>query len=414
MARKKAEVNTEVTSSDSVVSDLISGTSFEFVSKDNSVSGSLTDKPYVPTPILALNDLLGGGFPLGSLIEVFGPNASGKSSMMYETLGNFQRKFPNGVAFIVDTESSTDADRLAQLGVDSSRLGRCGAATLEDGFSQIVTILTKMTSDSRYNGFPVFIMWDTIANSGIKSQIEEGADYNRMVAMERARILKFNLTKLFPLIEKLNVLVVLLNQATVDMSGWHPGITSSGGNALLHNIHLRIQMTGSKTEYDGVFAVEKSSKLSLLKSKISPIINNIPVTIDITQGGIINKGKSLVDWFDDLGVFNTGAWYSVNETYYNKYKPYWDKFDGFYPKFRKDLRYSYAENSSDFRDFLQLMWLDMICEKYTLQAQVCNPLREEIKDRLWTNLGLTEHDFLALPEATEEVAVDDMIEETEV
>ena len=401
MARKKKEdieisnnttENSQSSSAD-LVNDLISGSSFKFVTSENSTNGSLTDKPYVPTPVLALNDILGGGLPLGSIVEVFGPNAGGKSSMLYETLGNFQKKFQNGVAFILDTESSTDESRLRQLGVDPMRAPRTGASTLEDGFEQILNILKKMTEDKRYSGFPVMIMWDTIATSGIKTQIEEGADYNRMVAMERARILKYNLTKLFPYIEKLNVLIVLLNQATVDMSGFKPGITSAGGNALLHDIHIRIKIDGGTTDYDGVFAQTKHSRLSLLKSKASPLINNIPLIIDITKGGIISKGDSLIEWFDNLPVFNKGAWYSVNKDYYNKYKPYWDKFGGFESNFRKGYINELADSNPLFTEFLELIWTDMICERYTLQAIVCTKKRNELIADLWKGLGLTEKDF---------------------
>lgn len=230
MTSRKKISNLSSEESGELISSLISGTSFNFV---DSTSGSLSDRPYVETPVIALNCLLGGGLPLGSIVEVYGPNASGKSSMMYETLGNFQKKFPNGVAFIVDTESSTDEARLRQLGVDPQRSPRTGAPTIEEGFDQITGILKKMIADNRYNGFPVMIMWDTLANSGIKSQIDEDNDYNRVNAMDRARIIKYHLTKLFPLIEKLNVLIVILNQATTDISGFRPGITSTGGNALI-------------------------------------------------------------------------------------------------------------------------------------------------------------------------------------
>ena len=150
------------------LSDLIAGTSFEYIQPDATDEsfligkGSLSDKPMVETPVYVLNDLLGGGLPLGAIIEVYGPNASGKSSIMYETLGNFQKQYPNGVAFIIDSESSTDNSRLKQLGVDTMKAPRMGASTLEDGFEQINSILKKMNEDERYKGSPVFILWDKL------------------------------------------------------------------------------------------------------------------------------------------------------------------------------------------------------------------------------------------------------------
>lgn len=225
--------NTEINSSD-LISELISGSDFKFIEQDND-KGSLTDKPKVETPLESLNCLLGGGLPLGAILEVFGPNASGKSSFMYETLGNFQKQYPNGVAFIVDTETSTDDARLRQLGVDPMRAPRMGAATLEDGFEQINKIVRKMIDDDRYKGFPVMIVWDTIASAPTRAQVKSGDMYGGGMA-ERARILKSSLMNIFPLIEKQNILLVLLNQVMAEIGGWKPGITSAGGNALTKSV----------------------------------------------------------------------------------------------------------------------------------------------------------------------------------
>jgi RecA/RadA recombinase len=161
MARKKEQTNN--ISSDNLISDLIEGTEFNFIGQnDEQGKGSLTDKPKVETPIYALNCLLGGGLPLGAIIEVYGPNAAGKSSLMYETLGNFQKQYSDGVAFIIDSEASTDDTRLKALGVDTLRTPRMGANTLEEGFEQIIKILKKMVDNPNYKGFPVMILWDEL------------------------------------------------------------------------------------------------------------------------------------------------------------------------------------------------------------------------------------------------------------
>lgn len=394
MARPKKE-STEPLSipNDSLISNLISGTDFKFIGQDGEVGkGSLSDKLKVETPVYALNDLLGGGLPLGAILEVFGPNASGKSSLMYETLGNFQQQYPNGVAFIIDTEASTDDSRLRQLGVDPMRAPRMGAATLEDGFEQIIKIINKMTENPQYKGFPVMILWDTIAASPSRLQSKEGNMYAGGMA-EKARIIKSSLNVIFPLIEKQNVLLVLLNQVMAEIGGWKPGITSSGGNALKHDIHLRLEVNGGKTDFEGVFATVKHSTLSLTKSKISPIVNNIPLTLDITEGGIINRAVSLVDWIIELGVFKQAAWWQIEPWAYTKYKAYWDKFGGFIPHFRKSYVYEMTQNNPDFLKFLRLIWVDMVSEKYTLQREVCKTVKDSLEKDLIQDLGLTYEDL---------------------
>lgn len=412
MARRKvSEVSQE--ESGNLIADLISGSQFKFIGQDGEEGkGSLSDKPKVETPLVALNDLLGGGLPLGSILEVFGPNASGKSSFMYETLGNFQKQYPNGVSFIIDTETSTDDARLRQLGVDPLRAPRMGAATLEDGFEQINLIMKKMVDNERYKGFPVFILWDTIASAPTRSQAKSGEMYSGGMA-ERARILKTALMTIFPLIEKQNVILVLLNQVMAEIGGWRPGVTSAGGNALKHDIHMRLQIDGGKTVYDGVYATHKYSKLSISKSKVSPIMNDFPVIIDITKGGVIDRSGSLVWWMTELTsptVFKQSAWWSVEDWCYEKYKPYWDKIGKFYPRFRQSVLYETAEQDENFVDLLQLIWLDLISSRYVLQAQVVKELRSEVETRLMINLGVTESDFKKeeAPEISTSVSSEDL------
>ena len=386
MARKKEVVE----ESGSLISDLISGTEFNFIGQnDEKGRGSLSDKPKVETPLYALNCWLGGGLPLGSILEVYGPNAAGKSSLMYETLGNFQRTYPNGVAFIIDSEASTDDSRLRQLGVDPARAPRMGASTLEDGFEQIIKILKKMSDDKRYSDFPVFILWDTIAAPPTRAQAKTGDMYGGGMA-ERARILKSSLTNIFPLIEKQNVLLVLLNQVMAEIGGWRPGVTSAGGNALKHDVHMRLQVDGGKTIYDGVYATQKYSSLTVCKSKVSPIIEDLPIILDITKGGVVDRPGSLVWWMTKITpvVFYQGSWWSVNDDIYAKYKVYWDKFEGL-TKFRQSYLYEVANNNPNFVDFLQLIWLDCISGMYTLQKEVCKAMRNEIETRLMMNLGIS-------------------------
>lgn len=410
MAKKKVAENT-VEESQNLISDLISGSQFKFIGQDGEEGkGSLSDKPKVETPLVALNALLGGGLPLGSILEVFGPNASGKSSFMYETLGNFQKQYPNGVTFIIDSETSTDDSRLRQLGVDPVRAPRMGAATLEDGFEQINLILKKMVNNDRYNGFPVFILWDTIAAAPTRAQLKEGNMYAGGMA-ERARILKTALMTVFPLIEKQNVLLVLLNQVMAEIGGWRPGLTSGGGNALKHDIHMRLELQGGKTNYEGPYAVSKYSHLNVSKSKVSPIMNDFPIIIDITKGGVIDRGGSFAWWMANLtdpGIFNQAAWWSIHDWCYEKYKPYWDKFGKFYPKFRQSTLYEVAREDNNFIDFLQLVWLDLISGRYVLQAEVVKDLRSEIETRLMVNLGITYEELHPVVEENTSVSPEDL------
>lgn len=170
---------------------------------------------------------------------------------------------------------------------------------------------------------------------------------------------------------------------------------------------MRLQIDGGKTEYDGPYATQKYSYLSISKSKVSPIMNDIPIIIDITKGGVIDRGGSLVWWITNLTsptVFKQSAWWSIEDDFYVKYKPIWDKFGGFYPKFRQSRLYEVGRSDNNFVDFLQLIWLDLISEKYVLQREVCKSMRDSIEMRLLTNLGINYEELY--PQSQEEVVED--------
>lgn len=158
MARRKSveEESTTIDKND-LIADLIKGTEFEAMSNE---SVGLTNRPKARTPLDILNAFFGGGLPLGSIIEVFGPNAGGKSTFTYSTVGMFMDDFPDGVVLLLDAEATTDYDRLVALGVKHpERILRLKIKTLEDGFEQITKVLAKLDKPE-LKDVPIIILWD--------------------------------------------------------------------------------------------------------------------------------------------------------------------------------------------------------------------------------------------------------------
>lgn len=155
---------------------------------------------------------------------------------------------------------------------------------------------------------------------------------------------------------------------------------------------MRLQIDGGKTNYDSVYAVSKYSKLSVVKSKVSPLMGDFPITIDITKGGVIDRIESFVWWMTELKspeVFKSAAWWSISEWCYEKYKVFWDKFPDLYPKFRQAKLYEIARNDSRLVDLLQLIWIDLISERYTLQREVCSKMRSQVEAQLMKDLEIS-------------------------
>ena len=159
-----------------------------------------------------------------------------------------------------------------------------------------------------------------------------------------------------------------------------------------HDVHLRLEINGGKTSYDGIYPVSKYSELSINKSKISPIINKFPVQIDITKGGVVDRNLSFIWWITNLTeptVFSTGSWWKVSEWCYNKYRPYWDKLPKFAGKFRQSELYEVGSKDENLIDLLRLIWIDLVSDKYALQREVVKDLRTKVEANLMSNLDLT-------------------------
>lgn len=174
---------------------------------------------------------------------------------------------------------------------------------------------------------------------------------------------------------------------------------------------MRLEVNGGKTDYDGVYAVTKYSTLSVSKSKVSPIMNNFPIIIDITKGGVIDRAGSFVWWMADLTsptVFKKASWWSLEDWVYEKYKPYWDKFSKFYPRFRQQALYDESRSNPSFLDFLQLIWLDLISGRYVLQAEVVKDFRSRLETSLMINLGINYEDLHPVVEQGSSVSSDDL------
>lgn len=156
MARRKSEVE-EVYNN--ALEALVTGTEFKIGSEVQ----VLTTRPKVRTPVEVLNCLLGGGIPFGTVLQAYGPPKSSKSTWLYQMMGIFQKEYPDGVAVVVDTEASGDTERLEFLGVDTKRLLRLPATSIETGFLSLLKMLENKSKSDKLKDIPVFVIWDSIS-----------------------------------------------------------------------------------------------------------------------------------------------------------------------------------------------------------------------------------------------------------
>jgi len=368
--------------------DLIKDTNF-VLAKTGSLMSS---RKKVLTPLYAINCIYGGGIPLGVIGEISGPPGSGKSTFSYQCMANYQIAYPEGIPVIYDMESSMDDIRLGMLGVDTNKLLRLPATSMEEAFASMFAIMIKI--EEKCKEFPdisSFQIYDTISTGGTNKQheaVENGKSVMNAGGMQEApRILKQNLGNLFPYLEKFPVFVGLLNQVFTQMGTYQSSVKSGGGFGLKHGAHFHITFGNNKDVFEDGFIAGTESMIKLEKSKLSPKFVDIPCYIDSRHGGRIDEVDSFVKYLSDsnLGIIKTGAWFNIKDTIDSMIVDYpgLEKREDLV-KLGRNLRkadmYAEIHANSDLLNLLQIRLIDFINNIFPMQSLVNEDFKFELID----------------------------------
>lgn len=391
MARKKTEDTSgvdysEVEINDEFFKDLAQDT--DFVMADE---GSLMNaRMKVPTPLLVINCIWGGGIPLGIMGEVSGPPASGKSTFAYQCMGNYQKYIEDGVSVIYDQESSMDRDRLHSLGVNVSKVLRLPSTSMEASFENMFKMLNKLKDIHKTKStISSFQIYDTLAAGGTRKQHDSidngGGAFNAGSMMEAPRIIKQNLLNVFQYIEEFPVMILFLNQVfTQGVGTYAPSVKSGGGYGLSHNIHMHIVFGNNKDVFEDGFLIGTESMVKLEKSKLSPKLTDIPCYIDATQGGKIDEVESFFRYCTNkAGIIKTGSWYSIADSIdylMSKYNMDESVLE-LKTNIRKDDLRNRMRQEPDLLDLMQIRLIDFINDIYPLQKDINRDYKKKIFDR---------------------------------
>lgn len=201
------------------------------------------------------------------------------------------------------------------------------------------------------------------------------------------KLIKRQLSKLMPRIETQPILVVLLNQIYTSGSDFKGNalITSGGGWGIKHYAHLRFKFKSGKDEVDednNLFVTSRTSELDIVKSKLSPLLKGINMVIDITKGGAIDSVKSMMAFAQKLDVFELkGTRYVVKPEVFQLYPQFDHKFNFVNSEGKSYYWSTYekvAQQRPKFVKFMQLLFIKMISEHYSYQAEICKPYAEQL------------------------------------
>ena len=254
------------------------------------------------TGSLGLDIALGiGGLPQGRIIEIYGPESSGKTTLTLHVVAESQKK--GGVCAFVDAEHALDPQYAKKLGVNLDEL----LISQPDTGEQALEIVDTLVRSGAVN----LIVVDSVAALVPKSEIE--GDMGDMQMGSQARLMSQAMRKLTASIGRSNCMVIFINQIRMKIGVMFGSPeTTTGGNALKFyaSVRLDIRRTGAIKDRDEV--IGNATRVQVVKNKVSPPFKE--VEFDIMYGEGISKVGELVDIGVKAGVVEkSGSWYSYKD-----------------------------------------------------------------------------------------------------
>ena len=261
----------------------------------------IEDIPVIPTGSVGLNLALGvGGYPRGRVIEIYGPESSGKTTLAIHAMAEVQKQ--GGIAAIIDAEHAFDRFYAEKLGVDTNNL----LIAQPDCGEQALDIADELIRSAAVD----LVVIDSVAALTPKAEIEGDMGDNRVGL--HARLMSQALRKLTATINKTQTTCIFINQLRekIGIMFGNPE-TTTGGNALKFYASVRLDIRKSTAIKEGDDIIGNQVRVKVIKNKVAPPFKKAEFDLMFNEG--ISRVGELIDMGVEQGILTkAGSWYSYD------------------------------------------------------------------------------------------------------